>query len=206
MPSTPYDAKGLLIASVEDDNPVVCIESRWLYNVFGDVPEGYYRVPLGRARVVRPGRDLTVIAMSYLVLEAVRAAEALAGIGIEVEVVDVQTLNPLDRATLLASVRKTRHLVVADTGWKTGGFGAELTALAAEEAFESLKRPVRRLGMPDCPIPSSPALATLCYPGAADVVAAVGEVLRVPTDRVRLREPNPPVPADVPHTGFTGPF
>jgi pyruvate dehydrogenase E1 component beta subunit len=133
MPATPHDAKGLLIASIEDDNPVIFIEHRWLYGMSGQVPEGHYTVPLGQARVARTGRDLTIAATSYMTLEALRAAERLAEEGIDVEVVDVRTLKPLDETTILGSVKKTGRLIVADTGWKTMGIGAEIVARAAEE-------------------------------------------------------------------------
>jgi len=116
MPTTPYDAKGLLIASIEDNNPVVFIEHRWLYNITGHVPEGVYRVPLGRARVIRAGDDLTIAATSYMTLEALRAAEILAEDGVRAEIVDIRTLKPLDEGTILESVRKTGHLIVADAG------------------------------------------------------------------------------------------
>src|SRR2546430_15549519 len=124
MPATPYDAKGLLISAIEDDNPVVFIEHRWLYNVHGAVPGGIYRVPLGQAHVLRAGRDVTIAATSLMTLEAVRAAEDLAQEGIEVEVVDLRTLNPFDEAPVLASVRKTGRLIVADTRSRSGGLAA----------------------------------------------------------------------------------
>src|SRR3989338_829000 len=111
MPATSYSAKGLLLARIADNNPVIFIESRWLYNTFGDVPEGRYHVPLGQAKVLRQGSDVTIVAMSYMVAESLRAAECLAQAGIDAEVVDLQTLRPLDRGTILASVRKTGRLV-----------------------------------------------------------------------------------------------
>ena len=114
MPTTPYDAKGLLIASVEDNNPVIFIEHRWLYNIVGHVPEEVYRVPLGRARVARQGKDLTIAAISYMVLEALRAADMLAADGIHAEVIDIRSLKPLDDELILKSVRKTGHLIVVE--------------------------------------------------------------------------------------------
>jgi len=205
MPSTPYNAKGLLIASVEDNNPVIFIESRWLYNIEGLVPEGLYRVPLGSAHIARTGTDLTVVATSYMVVEALRAAERLAQSGVQVEVVDVQTLKPLDRELILRSVQKTGRLIVADTGWVTGGFGAELIALASEEAFESLKCPPRRVGLPDCPVPSTPGLSRYCYPGAAELIATAGELLGISTSDLLVPE-EASLPSDVPYASFTGPF
>ncbi|MBI3267039.1 MAG: alpha-ketoacid dehydrogenase subunit beta, partial [Chlamydiae bacterium] len=135
MPVTPYDAKGLLISSIEDNNPVIFIEHRWLHNISGPVPEEMYRVPLGKAKVAREGKDVTVVAISYMVLEALRAAEVLAEEGIQLEVVDVRTLYPLDETLILHSVRKTGRLIVADTSWKSFGASAEIIALVAEKAM-----------------------------------------------------------------------
>ena len=124
MPSTPYDAKGLLVASIEDDNPVVVLEHRWLYNISGPVPEGMYRVPIGKARVMREGTDVTLVATSYMALEAFRAAEMLAVQGVSAEVVDVRSLRPWDEETVVASAAKTGRLIVTDTGWAAVGFAA----------------------------------------------------------------------------------
>ena len=207
MPTTPHDAKGLLIASIEDDNPVLFIEHRWLYNVAGPVPAERYRVPLGQAKVIQPGDDATIVATSYMSLEALRAAQILADDGVRVEVIDVRTLRPLDTETILASVRKTGRLVVADTGWKTCGFSAEIVALAAEEALEQLKSPPRRVALPEGPTPTSPALAKPYYPRAEHLVAAVREVLGRPrgaADPARWTDAS--TPADIPDPSFAGPF
>src|SRR3989454_3368701 len=147
MPVTPHDVKGMLISSIEDNNPVIFLEHRWLYNIQGEVPEGIYRVPLGKGRIARRGSHLTIAATSYMVLEALWAAEFLTQSGIEVEVIDIRTLRPLDKDLILESVRKTGHLLVLDTGWKTGGFGAEVLAVAAEGAFECLKGSPQRLAL-----------------------------------------------------------
>lgn len=206
MPATPYDAKGLLIASIEDNNPVICLEHRWLYNTFGEVPQGVYRVPLGQACVVREGRDITIVATSHMVLEAVRSAEALAKIGIEAEIIDVRTLKPLDKDMILQSVHKTGHLIAADTAWKTGGFGSEIVAVVTEEAFGSLRSAPRRVALPDCPTPASPALSKHYYPRAADLVSAACEMLKIPKESVKLPESDPSIPLDIPDSSFTGPF
>jgi pyruvate dehydrogenase E1 component beta subunit len=162
MPATPHDAKGLLVAAIEDDSPVIYIEHRWLHGTFGPVPEEHYRVPIGEARVVRQGRDVTIAAVSHMVIEALQAADCLARAGIEAEVIDIRTLRPLDTSAILGSVRRTGRLLVADTGWKTGGFAAEVVALAAEQCLDRLKSPPRRLALADVPTPSTPALAELC--------------------------------------------
>lgn len=172
MPSTPYDAKGLLIAAVYDGNPVMYIDDRWLYEVPGEVPEEMYRVPIGRAAVRRAGGDVTVVATSYMAVLAARAAETLAAEGIEAEVIDLRTLKPWDRETVYASVRKTGRLIVADAAWRTGGFAAEVAAAVAEEIFEALRAPVARVTLPDAPAPMSAPLERAYYPTADDIVAA----------------------------------
>jgi len=178
MPATPYDVKGLLVSAIEDDNPVIFIEHRWLHNTLGEVPKRRFRVPLGKAEVKRRGRDVTFIATSHMTVEAVRAADILKKRGISAEVVDVRTLRPLDEAALLRSVRKTGRLIVADAAWRSGGFAAELLALAAEKAHGSLKAAPRRLTLPDIPTPTSPRLANRMYPRAIDLVNAALSMLR----------------------------
>ncbi|HEX5444984.1 MAG TPA: transketolase C-terminal domain-containing protein [Pirellulales bacterium] len=204
MPSTPQDAKGLLIASVEDDNPVIFIEHRWLYNISGPVPEGLFRVPLGQARVLRSGSDVTIVAISHMALEAHRAAEILAGEGIDAEVIDPRTLRPFDEETIIESVRRTGRLIVADTSWRHAGFAAEVVARVAEEAGGALKCPPRRIALPECPTPTSPALAAHFYPTSSDIVSAACEM-------VQRRAWRPAAIAaghfgDVPDAAFTGPF
>lgn len=206
MPVTPRDAKGLLIASIEDNNPVIFLEHRWLHNIFGEVPEGIYRVPLGQANVARLGRDVTIVATSYMVLEAMRAAERLTQVGVEAEVIDVRTLKPLDSSLILESVHKTGHLIVADTGWKTGGFGGEIVAIVSEEAFGDLKSPPRRVGLLDCPTPTTPALAKFCYPRVVDIMNLVGKSLGLPPDKLNLPPEAEDSLLDIPDSSFTGPF
>ena len=178
MPSTPYEAKGLLIASIEDDNPVIFIDDRWLYNDLGEVPEEVYSIPLGKGIIRREGRDVTLIATSYMVTEATKAAASLEKDGIDVEIIDPRSLKPLDENLLLESVKKTGRLVVADAGWKTCGVGAELTALVAEKAFRYLKAPIVRVSLPDTPAPASSALEKVYYPDADKIVSAVKKSLR----------------------------
>ena len=205
MPATAHDAKGLLIASIEDDNPVVFLEHRWLHGVSDHVPEGLYRVPLGKARVVRAGGDVTIVASSYMLLESLRAADTLAQAGIQAEVIDLRSLRPLDDAAILESVRKTGRLVVADTGGKAFGVSAEILALVTERAFADLKAAPQRVASPDFPAPTSPALSDGYYPRAGHIAAAVlgmfgrqpsSSLFDVPEGR-RLDQPDP---------SFTGPF
>ena len=126
MPSSPYDAKGLLVSAVQDNNPVVYLEHRWLHNIYGEVPSELYSVPLGKAKIVTEGNDLTIISCSHMTIEAFKAARFLKEDGISAEIVDLRTLKPLDKETLFASVRKTGHVLIADPDWKTGGFAAEI--------------------------------------------------------------------------------
>lgn len=203
MPATPYDAKGLLIASVEDDNPVISLEHRWLYGVSGPVPEGVYRTPIHQARIARSGSDVTVVATSYMVLEALRAADELAQRGVSCEVIDLRTVAPLDEATLLESCRKTGRLVVADTGTTSFGVGAEVVARATERCFSDLRAAPARVGLPDCPAPSAPSLAAEYYPRSHAIVQACHRVLGLPAP---APEAAPCHPLDVPDPDFTGPF
>ena len=177
MPASPYDVKGLLLASIADDNPVIFIEHRRLYDLTGPVPEEPYTIPLGKGIIRREGKDVTVVAASYMVPEAEQAADALATEGIEVELIDPRTLKPLDEELIFNSVKKTGRLVVADNGWKTAGFGAEIVARVAYTAFEHLKAPIVRVAFPDVPTPTALTLEQAFYPGPEDIVAAVKEVL-----------------------------
>jgi pyruvate/2-oxoglutarate/acetoin dehydrogenase E1 component len=177
MPSTPYDAKGLLVASIRDDNPVIYIDDRWLYEQSGEVPEELYEVPIGKGVIRREGKDITVVATSYLVCEANKAAENLEKEGIDTEIVDLRSLKPLDNNLVIESVKKTGRLVIADGGWKTGGAGAEISALVVGSAFKYLKAPIMRVSLPDAPAPASSALEKAYYPTAETIVSAVKKVL-----------------------------
>lgn len=177
MPSTPRDAKGLLKTSIRYDGPVVFLEHKKLYSTKGYVPEEEELIPLGQAEVKREGSDVTVVAISYMVSRALEAAEQLEAQGIMIEVVDPRTLVPLDKETILASVRKTGRLVVAEDNPKTGGAGAEIAAIVAEEALYDLEAPIRRVASRDCPMPFSPVLEEFVVPGTADIVSAIKEIL-----------------------------
>ncbi len=177
MPGNPHDAKGLLVASVEDDNPVLYIDDRWLYNLEGEVPEELYTTPIGKAVVRKRGRDATVATTSYMVIEAMKAAEGLEKVGIDVEVVDLRSLKPLDDGLLLESAARTGRLVVADGGWKTCGVAAEIVAVVVEQAFDCLKAPPVRVTLPDTPAPASSALEKAYYPAAEQIIATVKKIL-----------------------------
>jgi pyruvate dehydrogenase E1 component beta subunit len=176
IPSTPYDAKGLLISAIRDDNPVVFLEHKLLYGMTGEVPDESYTIEIGKADIKREGSDVTIVATSQMVYSALEAAERLKADGIEAEVVDPRCLQPLDKETILESVKKTHALVVANEAVSFAGPGAEIVALAAEEALEYLDAPVKRVGAPFCPVPFSPPLEQAYIPNADDIVAAVKSI------------------------------
>jgi pyruvate dehydrogenase E1 component beta subunit len=178
MPSTPADAKGLLKSAIRDPNPVIFIEDMMLYFAPGPVPEEEYLIPIGMADVKRQGKDVTVATWSKMLGVAIKAADQLAREGIDMEIVDLRTLVPLDKETLLGSIRKTGRLVVLHEATRTGGFAGEVAALAMEEAFESLKAPLRRVTGPDIPVPASPPLERFYMPNEEKLIAAVKEILK----------------------------
>ena len=177
MPSTPYDAKGLLVSAIQDGNPVVYIDDRWLYNEIGDVPEEIYAVPIGKGVLRREGKAVTIAAISYMVKEAMEAAEVLQKEGVDVEVIDIRTIKPLDKDLLLESVKKTGRLVVADGAWKTCGVAAEISAIVAEENFQYLKAPIKRVTLRDIPAPASSALEKVYYPNKNNIIEAVKKII-----------------------------
>nr|WP_320192451.1 alpha-ketoacid dehydrogenase subunit beta [uncultured Desulfobacter sp.] len=172
MPATPYDAKGLLISAIRDDNPVIFLEHKMLYGTEGEVPEEEYTIDFGKAKVVKEGEDLTIVATSQMVLTALEAAEQLAKDGINAEVVDPRTLSPLDMDTILNSVCKTHALLIAHEAVKTAGPGAEIAAQVAQEAFDQLDAPIVRVGAPFTPVPFSPPLEQAFIPGVEQIVRA----------------------------------
>jgi Pyruvate/2-oxoglutarate dehydrogenase complex, dehydrogenase (E1) component, eukaryotic type, beta subunit len=178
QPSTAYDAKGLLRAAIEDDNPVIFYEHKLLYKTKGHVPEEPYSIPLGQADIKRPGKDVTVVATSIMVHRALEAAALLEKEGIDVEVVDPRTLVPLDEATIIESVKKTGRLVVVHEAVKRGGFGGEIASIVAEsEAFDYLDAPIQRLGGLPVPIPCNPELERKVVPQVEDIVEAVKKTI-----------------------------
>ena len=182
LPSTPYDLKGLLKTAIRDNSPVISFESNRLMALKGPVPDEHYTIPLGKADVKRTGRDVTVVALAWLVHEALAAAEELAKEGISVEVVDPRTLVPLDTETIRSSVRKTGRLVIADEAGPTAGFSAEVAAVAIEDAatFARLQAPVRRVCALQVPIPYSPVLENHVFPDRNRIIAGIREALQTP--------------------------
>ena len=177
LPSTPYDAKGLLKSAVRDENPVIFIEGETLYNATGDVPEDEYLIPLGVGDVKRPGKDVTLVAWSAMVPVCMAAAEKLAADGIEAEVVDPRTLRPLDDKVIVDSVKKTGRCVIAEVGWPMAGFGAEVAYRVQRECLDQLDAPIERVTSDDVPMPYALNLEKEVIPQPADVVAAVRRVL-----------------------------
>ncbi|MEM9320289.1 MAG: alpha-ketoacid dehydrogenase subunit beta [Pseudomonadota bacterium] len=173
QPATPKDAKGLLLAALDDPDPVLIYEHKLLYKMKGAVPEGRYKTPIGRAEIVRSGRHLTIVATSVMVHKALQSAETLAAEGIDAEVIDLRTIRPMDRETVLASVRKTGRLICVYEAVKTLGVGAEVSAMVAEsDAFDFLEAPIMRLGGAECPIPYNPELEKAAVPQIPDIIAA----------------------------------
>lgn len=210
MPATPYDAKGLMIASIEDNNPVIFIDHRWLHDTYGDLPTGYYKVPLGKAKVIKNGKDITIAATSYMTLEALRAARLLEKIGIEPEIIDVRTLKPLDEETIFKSLAKTKRLLVADLGYRELGFAAEVIARVAENQKINLCARPQRITSPDSPTPSTPALVKYYYPRfdeiALKAAGAVGGNRKKLAALIKKEKTDNKIPDDVPDERFMGPF
>ena len=201
-PSTAYDAKGTLIASIRDDNPVLFVEHRLLHTIQSDVPESPYTVPFGRARVLAAGGDVTIVAISYMVVEALRARDSLESVGIGAEVIDPVSLSPLDIDTIASSVRKTGRLLVIDCGWMTCGAGAEIVAAVVERLQGERDVRVRRLGFEPVVCPTTKALEDLFYPNARSI-ASEAYALRSGA------KPGSWVPDDIstrPLAAFKGPF
>ncbi len=177
VPATPYDAKGLLKTAIRDDNPVLFIERRLLYQTTGPVPEEEYLIPFGEARIHREGKDVTIVAIGRMVSEALKAAEQLGKEGVQVTVLDPRTLVPLDSKAILDSVRQTHRVVIVEEGPKRGGVGGEIAALIAEEALDELDAPIRRVASLDTPIPFNLALENFIFPNEQKIVEAVKDLM-----------------------------
>jgi acetoin:2,6-dichlorophenolindophenol oxidoreductase subunit beta len=177
MPSTPYDAKGLMISAIKDENPVVYVDDRWLHGMLGDVPQDIYEVPIGKAAVRKEGKDVTLVATSYTAYLGELAAAQLAENGIEIELIDLRTIKPFDKELIIGSVKKTGRLVVADGGWRSFGVAAEIATVVFEEAFAYMKAPVARVTLPDVPAPASRSLEKAYYPTVETIVKGIKGVL-----------------------------
>ena len=211
MPAFAADAKGMLIAAIEDDNPVIYIEHRFVHYSTGHVPEGYYKNPLDGPRVVREGKDVTIVATSHAVLEAMRAADVLREIGCSAEIIDLRVLRPLNMAPIFTSVQKTGRLITVDTGFVRYGIGGEIIATIVGENFSALKAAPVRLGLPEHPTPSSRGMVVGFYPDSQRMVREVGKLLGLNHAKLEsalksLDEQRKNVPIDVPDPFFKGPF
>ncbi len=205
MPAMVEDAKGLLLSSIFDDNPVIFLEHRWLHNQKGHCPETDYRTPMGRANRLRVGRDLSIVAFSYMTLEALRATEFLRKNGISCDLIDLRSLNPMDWETISQSVARTGRLLALDTGPAFGSIAGEIIARVSTQNFHHLKQAPKRLALPDFPVPTSPALTRHFYKRAIDIALAAGSMMGRDLDVSSLKL-DKTIPHDVPGDGFTGPF
>jgi pyruvate dehydrogenase E1 component beta subunit len=205
MPFSPYDAKGLLISAIEDDNPVVFIEHRWLHNLKSGVPEEMYRVPLGTARVVHEGSDVTLIGSSHMTYECLRAVNLLNDYNVSAHVLDVRSLRPLDVAAVVEAAKRTGRVIIADGDWAHCGFSSEIISTVVEHAFSALKCSPRRLTWPDYPLPTSPALFKNFYPTAVDIAEQALDMMGIEIALDRKADDTAP-PHDVPDLSFEGPF
>ncbi|MDA0958621.1 MAG: thiamine pyrophosphate-dependent enzyme [Proteobacteria bacterium] len=204
LPATAHDAKGMLIAAVRDENPVIFLEHRWLYNVKDTVPEAGYETPLDKAVVKKQGSDVTLIGISYMTLECLRAADLLAEQGISAEVVDLRSVRPIDYDTLLASVEKTCLVVIADHATLVGSIGSDLAAVLNERLLSKLKQAPIRIGLPDYPVPTSHGLAREYYPSARTIANSV--LIAMNSSHLSLDTEPVRAPHDQPDVSFTGPF
>jgi pyruvate dehydrogenase E1 component beta subunit len=177
IPSDPYDAKGLLNTAIQDENPVVYVEDKMLYNTKGPVPEEYYTVPFGQAAVRREGQDVTVLATFRMVRKALNVAEAFSQNGVELEVIDPRTLCPLDTRTIIESIKKTGKLITVDEGNKSNGFGSEIAAIVAEEGIEYLEAPIIRVAAPMVPVPYGPTLEKFYIPDENNIKEAIERIM-----------------------------
>jgi len=201
LPASAYDAKGLLLAAINDADPVILIEHRLLYETTTHVPYDSYTVPLGKGQVVRSGKNVTIVAFSYMVKEALAAAKVLEEEGIDVEVVDPRSTSPLDMDTILTSVYKTRRVIVADTGWENYGISAEICSKIYEQAFNLLEGPIKRIALPNESTPCSPALEKRYYPGVKDLIESAEALMKARTKKMVGTDSLPRE-----HANFHGPF
>lgn len=178
MPSNAYDAKGLLISAIYDKNPVIYITDNWLYNLESVVPSNIYKIPIGKGNILKKGKDITIVAISYMVTQAIEAANELEKYNISVEVIDLRTVKPLDEKLLLNSVKKTGRLLIADTGWKTCGISAEISAIVSENILKYLKAPIQRIALPDIPAPANSILEKEYYPNKNNIIKAIKKILK----------------------------
>jgi pyruvate dehydrogenase E1 component beta subunit len=203
-PTLPYEAKGLLISSIEDNNPVIFIEHRWLFNQIGIVPEEWYSLPLGKANIIREGKDITIVTTMDMVLESIQVAKKLESQHLSIEIINLCSLKPIDEDTILKSVAKTGRLLIIDSSWVAFGISAEVAAIVSEKGYDLLKSKIKRLGLPDAPAPTTWALSKYYYTSEADICNAICEMLDLNFNLKHLGINN--FVKDVPDEYFKGPF
>lgn len=204
MPATAADAKGLLISSIKDNNPVVFMEHRWLHNLKGEVSKSYKSIPLGKANIVKKGSDISIVAMSYMVIEAIHAAEFLEENGISCEIVDLRTVAPIDYETIYNSIKKTKRVLVLDTGTLDGSISGEIVSKVVENLWDTIDSKPERLAMPNFPEGTSFALTKNYHVSSEDIVLKILEMLNQDIELGRFFKKD--YPHDVPGDWFTGPF
>ncbi len=205
MPATAQDAKGLLLSSIFDNNPVLFLEHRWLHNLTGEVSKGDKRIEIGKAAVLREGSDVTIVSMSYMTIEALHACDELKKLGILCELIDLRTVQPIDWDTIKSSVKKTGKIIVLDTGSRTLSVSGEIVATVVEECWKDLKSPPKRIAMPDSPESTSFELSKECCMDAVDIVEEVLDMLekKYMISKINISKR---IPHDVPGDWFKGPF
>jgi pyruvate dehydrogenase E1 component beta subunit len=206
-PSNPKDAKGLLTSSIKDKNPVVFFEHRWLHGVSGYVPEKEYDIEIGKSHLYKKGDAITLVSYSYMFIECIKVAEFFESRGIQIELIDLRSLRPLDCATVITSVKKTRNLMVVDNDWLSYGIGAEVVATVSEKCGNFLKSNPGRIGLEEVPIPSTRALARYCYPSQGKIIKAIVKQLKLKGIKIEEAEYNLSIDkSDIPNVNFKGPF
>ena len=204
-PSNAKDAKGLLISSIEDKNPVIFYEHRWLHQTFSNVPKGYYKSKLGKCKVMKKGKDITIVSNSYMSLESLKAASILKKINVNAEVIDLRSLRPLDSKTIINSVKKTKKILVVDGGWPQYGISSEIISIVSERLNDLNNIKISRISLADVPIPSTRALAQYCYPTAEDISKKILKMLNKNKTRISKYFKSSS-PKDIPDKNFIGPF
>jgi len=205
MPSTPEDAKGLLLSSIFDPDPVIFLEHRWLHNLLGEVPDGDCRIPIGKARLLRKGSDLTVVAMSYMTIEALHAVDHLSAQDISCDLIDLRSVRPIDWETITDSVHSSGRLLVLDSGNLTGSISGEIAARVTTDCWNALKCAPQRLAMPDYPEATGPSMTESYHVRAEHIVEKIGDMLKYKVEFASLKQQRKH-PHDIPGDWFTGPF
>ncbi|MDB4316200.1 hypothetical protein OAA00_08100 [Cyclobacteriaceae bacterium] len=206
-PSNPKDAKGLLISSIKNNNPVIFFEHRWLHGISGNVPNEKYEIEIGKSYVYKEGKDITLVSFSYMFIECIRVVDFFTELGVEVELIDLRTLRPLDTETVIKSVNKTKNITFVDNDWKSYGVGAEIISRVVEECGQILESNPSRLGLVEVPIPSSRALARYCYVSVGQIIENMAKQLKInnisiPEELYNLNLEE----SDIPNKNFKGPF